>query len=191
LWERPYLSPEFLTKASPAVVAAFKEVLQDSDSDKEPEYSYVALEEIAPERIAENGLSQIEPFVARLVEPKSMRSSLLIFTLDGRCGLSLSWSEGEFSIGFVIVEWRSEPETEKAIRDFFRERKMAPTEDHLVGNGGVPDATRMFEFPVKGNAKAVSTLCRQVLQEVYDVCEQEGLDFTLLEFDPEEFGGED
>ena len=176
--------------ASPTVSSAFKDVLQDFDifsclHKDVSTFCYSAVEESAPERVAEYGLSQIEAFVTRLTNSKVPMPSLFIHTLDGKRGTYLNYQAGKFSIGFIVVDWRREPETEKAIRDFFKKRNIVPTEDALAGNGEVPDATRFLTFPVRGNTARASSLCRQVLQEVYGVYEQEGLDFRLFEFEPE------
>jgi hypothetical protein len=48
--------------------------------------------------------------------------------------------------------------------------------DYLAGNGGVPDATRILEYPLSGSTVEVTALTKRILQELCSVSPTEALD---------------
>jgi hypothetical protein len=133
-----------------------------------------------PDRIASNGLSQVESYVTRLVQSQGTSCSLDIFTPDGQRGLGLTRSDDQVILN-LIVNQRNEPDKERAIRDFFKEKSIAPVSDVPVSVGGVPDAVRALGYPVSGDAHEVAALCQQVLKDLYGITAEEALDFTFEE----------
>ncbi|MCC6738286.1 MAG: hypothetical protein IT452_04520, partial [Planctomycetia bacterium] len=100
----------------------------------------------APDHFAANGIDHLEPYVSRLLVPTGGFKFLHVFTPDGNRGFGLSARDGVVQAG-LSVEWRQEAEREAAIRAFFASLGIAPSEDYLGGNGDVPDATRILEYP--------------------------------------------
>lgn len=133
-----------------------------------------------PEVVPQNGMDQLEPQVARVMASNARFSSLLAFTPDGRRGFGLHRTNGQATLA-LNVEWRQEPQRERAIRSLFAKLKIAPTQDYLAGNGWVPDATRILDYPLSGDSREVAAVCKRVLREIYAVTDEEGLNFTFQE----------
>lgn len=133
-----------------------------------------------PDVVMHDGLSRVEPFVTRLMASRARFTSLMIFTADGEQGIVVFYEHGQARLE-MNVDWRSEPKKEHDIRRLFAGLGIAPTEDYLAGNGGVPDATRILSYPVLGDASKVAALCCRVLREIYGVTDTERLDFTYEE----------
>ena len=133
-----------------------------------------------PDHYATNGFDEIERYVARLLVPTNTFKFLHIFTPDGSRGFGLDAKDGTVRAG-LTVEWRQEPEREAKIRSFFASRGIAPTEDYLAGNGGVPDATRILSYPIIGSSAEVTALTKCILQELCGVSPAEALDINFEE----------
>lgn len=136
--------------------------------------------EAAPDRYATNGFEHIEPYVARLLVPTNRFKFLNIFTPDGLRGFGLSARDGVVQAG-LTVEWRQEAQREAAIRAFFSSLGIAPSRDYLAGNGGVPDATRILDYPITGSTAEVTALTKRILQELCGVSPTEALDIGYRE----------
>lgn len=134
----------------------------------------------APDRFATNAFAQIETYIARLLDSRAKKfASVGFFTLDGNRGFSMWSNEGKIEANFSF-EVATEASRESAVRSFFAGLNISPTADYLAGNGGVPDATRMLSFPVKGTAKDLAALAKTILEKYCAVLPSEGLsiDFT-------------
>ncbi len=130
--------------------------------------------EPAPDHFATNGFDHIEPYVSRLLVPTNRFRLLHIFTPDGNRGFGLT-ARGALVEASLTLEWRREVQREAAIRSLFGSLGIAPSQDYLAGNGGVPDATRILEYPVKGSAVEVTALTKRILQELCSVSPEEAL----------------
>ena len=139
-----------------------------------------------PEKFDQNGLAHLQPFIEKLVRSKNWFSSVTALARDGDRLVSLDKMEGEYQIP-LMIEWRTEPEREKRARAFFSARGIVPIEDYLAGNGDVVDATRVITWPVKGDAKSLAKLVKQVAVELCGISETEGLDISFEEH-PDERG---
>lgn len=133
--------------------------------------------EAAPDHYATNGFQHIQPYVARLLVPTKQFKFLQIFTPDGRRGFGFSAKDGVVQAS-LTVEWRQEPQREATIRAFFSALGIAPSMDYLAGNGGVPDATRVLEYPIAGSTADVTALTKRILQELCGVSPTEALDIS-------------
>jgi hypothetical protein len=107
-------------------------------------------------------------------------TSLIIATPDHRIAVAIGQRNGvpHFDIS---VEWRSEPETERRIRQFFGARSLAPFQDYLAGNGRVPDATRVLSYYLPSDMQFITTIIKDALRELYQMCEHDALNFTYQE----------
>lgn len=133
--------------------------------------------EAAPDHYATNGFDHIEPYVSRLLMPTNRFKFLHMFTRDGSRGFGFSARDGVVEAG-LTVEWRQEPKREADIRAFFSSLGIAPSRDYLAGNGGVPDATRLLDYPITGSTAEVTTLTKRILQELCGVSATEALDIS-------------
>lgn len=130
--------------------------------------------EAAPDHYATNGFDHIEPYVSRLFAPTNRFKFLSIFTPDGNRGFGFHAKDGGV-MATLTVEWRQEPQREAAIRTFFSSLGITPSRDYLAGNGGVPNATRILEYPIAGGTNAVTPLTKRILQELCNVSPTEAL----------------
>jgi hypothetical protein len=133
--------------------------------------------EAAPDHYSFNGFEHIEPYVTRFLVPTNKFKFLNFFTPDGNRGFGFSAKDGLVQAS-LFVDWRKQPEREAAIRAFFSSLGIAPSRDYLAGNGGVPDATRVLEYPVNGTPSEVTALTRRILQELCGVSPAEALDIS-------------
>ena len=133
-----------------------------------------------PDSFASDGFAHIERYVSRLLQSSARYTSLIICTPDEQIAVGLGQRGGIPDLS-ISVDWRSEPDREKAIRKFFSERKLATYHDYLAGNGDVPDATRCLDYQLPPDVQFVTTLTKDVLREIYQLREHDALDFTYEE----------
>jgi hypothetical protein len=133
--------------------------------------------EAAPDQYTTNGFDHIEPYVSRLLVPTNRFKFLHMFTPDGNRGFGFSARDGVVQAG-LTVEWRQEAQREAAIRAFFSALGIAPSRDYLAGNGGVPEATRILDYPISGSTAEVTALTKRILQELCSVSPTEALDIS-------------
>ena len=131
----------------------------------------------SPDHFSKDGIHHIGPYISKLLVPSTKFKSLLIFTPDGQRGLGLDAKDGHIEVGFT-VDWRKEPEKEKAIREYFEELNIKATEDYLGGNGGIPDAVRLLSYPIKGTEIEITNCVKDMLQRLCDISPTEALDIS-------------
>ena len=128
-----------------------------------------------------NGFANIEPFVCRVLSSKAVSSWVTIATVSGRSALSVSKHNGECRLGLTVeVKQRAK---EAKVRAFFSKRGIAPARDYLARNGGVPNATRVLDYPMSGDAKAISMLVVAALRDLYRLSERSALDMRITEYE--------
>ncbi|MHB8524312.1 MAG: hypothetical protein ACYDH9_26630 [Limisphaerales bacterium] len=133
--------------------------------------------EAAPDHYATNGFDHIEPYVSRLLMPTNRFKFLHMFTPDGNRGFGFSAKDGVVQAG-LTVEWRQDAQREAVIRAFFSSLGIAASQDYLAGNGGVPDATRILDYPISGSTVKVTTLTKRILQDLCGISPTEALDIS-------------
>lgn len=136
--------------------------------------------ESAPDYYPKNGFNHIEPYVSRLLKPAKHIRFVSIFTPDGERGFGLT-ARGTVITADLIVEWREEPQREAAIRSFFDSLGIRPSQDYLAGNGGVPDATRILAYPLKGNVPELTAITKRILEELCWISSTEALNIQYSE----------
>ncbi len=127
-----------------------------------------------------DGFSRIESYVSRVLHSSAQFTSLTIATPDHRMAVTLRQRGGIPECG-LIVDWRSEPEREHAIRQFFVERGISAARDYLGGNGSIPDAIRVLDYTLPPEVHFVTVLTIDVLRQIYHLKEKDALDFTFQE----------
>jgi hypothetical protein len=133
-----------------------------------------------PDHFASDGFAQIESYVLRLLRSPARFTSVIIATPDGQIAVSL-WHRGGVPEFTLSVDWRSQPERERAVRQFFSARRLLTSRDYLAGNGGIPDASRHLGYFVPAEVQSITTLTKDVLREIYHLQEQDALDFSYEE----------
>jgi len=133
-----------------------------------------------PDHFASDGFAQIESYVSRLLGSSARFTSIIIATPDQQMAVSL-WQRAGVPEFTLSVEWRSEAERERAVRQFFSERGLSTSHDYLAGNGGVPDATRCLGYFLPPDVQFITALTKDVLRQIYHLREQDALDFSFKE----------
>jgi hypothetical protein len=133
-----------------------------------------------PDHYATDGFSYVEPYISHLLVPTNRVKFLHIFTPDGNRGFGLHARDGVVEAS-LTVEWRQDTQREATIRSFFSSLGIAPSRDYLAGNGGVPEATRMLEYPLNGDTVEVTALTKRILQELCSVSPTEALDIKYTD----------
>jgi hypothetical protein len=133
-----------------------------------------------PDHFASDGFAQIESYVCRLLRSSVRFTSVIIATPDGRIAVSL-WQRAGVPQFTLSIEWRSEAQRERAVRQFFFERGLSTSHDYLTGNGVVPDATRCLGYFLPAEEQFISALTKDVLRKIYKLREQDALDFSFEE----------
>ena len=125
------------------------------------------------------GFSAIEQFVERVLSSKADSSWVIISTWSGNTSISIAKHNGTVSLG-MTVDARSRAR-EKSLRAFFAGQGIAPSRDYLAKNGGVPDATRVFDFPMPIERSLIAGLAVDLLRAVYRLKDTTTLDILFEE----------
>jgi len=133
-----------------------------------------------PDHYATDGFSHVDPYISHLLVPTSRFKFLHIFTSDGNRGFGLHARDGVVEAS-LTVEWQQDPQREATIRSFFSSLGIVPSRDYLASNGGVPDATRILDYPLSGSAVEVTALTKRILQELCSVSPTEALDMKYTD----------
>lgn len=131
-----------------------------------------------PKRFSANGFAHIESFVSRLLQSSASYTSLIITAPDQNIG-GLLWRRGSVPVFGLMFRGRSEAEREQAARQFFGERKLSTEHDYLAGDG----TTRCLGYYLPPDVQFISRLTKDMLQQIYQVHEQDALDITYQEHD--------
>ena len=129
-----------------------------------------------------NGLAQIESYVSRVLASNALSSWVGLSTKSGNTAISVAKHDSKLSLG-LTVEVKRERSREAAIRQFFASRSIFPTKDYLAANGGVPEATRVLDFPMPDQPPEVAQIAADLLREVYRLRETTTLDIRYQEND--------
>jgi hypothetical protein len=132
------------------------------------------------DHFASDGFAQIGSYVSRLLGSSARFTSVIIATPDQQIAVSL-WQRGGIPELTLSVEWRSEAERERAVRQFFSERGLSTSHDYLAGNGDVSDATRLLGYFLQPDPQFITALTKDVLRQIYHLPEQAALDFDFEE----------
>lgn len=135
-----------------------------------------------PDIFKHDGAGQIQSYVSRLLRSTARFSSLIIATPDQQVAVSL-WQRGGIPEFSLSLQWRSEPERERAVRQFFTERGISTSQDYLAGNGDVPDATRFLAYFLPSDGPFITGITQDVIRRIYGVRDQDPLNFTFREHD--------
>jgi hypothetical protein len=127
-----------------------------------------------------NGLAQIESYVSRVLASSASSSWVSLSTKSGNTAISVAKYDGKLSIG-LTVEVKRERSREAAIRQFFASRSICPSKDYLAANGGVPEATRVLDFPMPDQPAEVAHIASDLLRTVYRLRETTTLDIRYEE----------
>jgi hypothetical protein len=131
-----------------------------------------------PKLFSANGFAHIESYVSRLLQSSASYTSLTITAPVQNTG-GILWRRGGVPGITLWVQERSEAERERAVRQLFGERKLSTAHDYLAGDG----TTRFLDYYLPSDVQFISKLTKDVLQQIYQVHEQDALDITYQEHD--------
>ena len=95
---------------------------------------------------------------------------MLIFAPDATRGFALFLRRPIIQAGFVMKA-SQEDGREENIRAFFASRGMRPSRDYVAMGG----ATRILDYPVHGSVEELTSLSKNILQELCDISPVEPL----------------
>jgi hypothetical protein len=131
-----------------------------------------------PKRFSANGFAHIESYVSRLLQSPANFTSLSIVAPNHRIFVNV-WRRDGVPGFSLLIQGRSEPERERAVRQFFGESKLSTAQDYLAGDG----TTRCLDYYLPPDVQFISRLTKDVLQQIYQVHEQDALDIAYQEHD--------
>lgn len=132
------------------------------------------------DRFATDGFAQIENYVSRLRSSTASVATVMIAAPDQNIAFNLWQRRREPGLTFII-NWRSEPEREVAIRQFFAEHGLAIAHDYLGGNGNISDAMRCLGCFLPPDVKSMTRHIGDALRQIYHLKGHEVLEFTFQE----------
>jgi hypothetical protein len=126
-----------------------------------------------------NGLAQVEPYIARVLASRAKSSSTQFSTKSGNTAISVAKYEGKLLLGLTVDA--KQRKREAGIRAFFAKRRILPKNDYLAANGGVPEATRVMDFPMPHDVGVAAAIASDLLREIYRLSTTTILDIRFEE----------
>jgi hypothetical protein len=133
-----------------------------------------------PDHFESKGLDHLKTYVQRMAASKNWMSDVTVFTSNGESGFALQKMDGDVTFQ-ITVEWRQQPGQEAKIRAFFKKLGISPTEDYLAGNGGVPDATRVFSWPLPSDPERIETISKEAAKQLCGITDNTPIDIQFQE----------
>ena len=127
-----------------------------------------------------NGLARLKPYVARVLTSNASSSWAQFSTKSGNTAISLGKRGGKLELG-LTVDVRRGRKREADIRAFFARRNILPKSDYLAANGGVPEATRIMNFPMPHDARVAAKIASDLLRKIYRLRATTTLDIRFEE----------
>jgi hypothetical protein len=127
-----------------------------------------------------NGFEQIERFVSRVLASGMASSWVQLSTKSGRTAISIAKHKSKLTLG-LTVHAKRQRSREAAVRQFFASRHISPSADYLAANGGVPETTRVLDFPMPNSSTAVARVASDLLREIYRLRDTTTLDIRFEE----------
>ncbi len=129
---------------------------------------------IHKERFASSGLAQVERFVGLLLQPRGQAFVMQITAEALRNPITLYYIKAQKAAGLHLVT--HDVPQEEAVRAFFHSRATEP----LPQSG--PWAANLL-YPLPCDIAAASALVRELIQEVFALGSDAGLDFEYYDLD--------
>jgi hypothetical protein len=123
-----------------------------------------------------DGVARVVDYASRL-NAKSDAACVVISTLDRQHALLLIRDAGRTFLS-ISADRTLHDGAERRLMDFFGRLGMAALRDRLSSNGGVPDATRTWHFPVGGSPGEIANLCAAIFAELFGIPPAQGLRFS-------------
>jgi hypothetical protein len=137
-----------------------------------------------PDRFPSHGMSYIDRYIPRLIGDNDGFRSLSMFAFDGDRGFGL-FSQGKACEAFFTIDCQITSPRETALRAFFASLGVTPIRDFIAQNGppGCLTPTRYLLYPVTGSVSEIALLTKRILQKVFHVSPDEGLEISYHAWD--------
>lgn len=126
------------------------------------------------------GISHIDAYVFRVLASKSKSSWVNLSTKSGNTAIGIAKHDGNVSLGLTL-NVRRERNRERAIREFFASRNISPSDDYLAADAGVPDSTRVLNFPMPRDPAVIADMASDLLRDIYRLRDTTTLDMRFEE----------
>ncbi|WP_171160075.1 hypothetical protein [Usitatibacter palustris] len=126
-----------------------------------------------------DGLAQVKPYMARVLASEASSSWAQFSTNSGHTAISLGKRDGRLYLALTVEVKQRKREAD--VRAFFSKRSILPTSDYLGANGGVPEATRIMDFPIPNDVGIAARIATDLLREVYRLRDTTTLDIRFEE----------
>ncbi len=133
-----------------------------------------------PDHYDSCGISEVPRYIARFFASTSSFIGLSFFQPEGRDLASLCKQDGGLSI-ILLFGHERDPADEARARKIFEELGATTMHDYLVPG----DQGRDIRWRVEGDVDQITLLYRQVLMEILHFTEDEPLDVSFRDQDPE------
>jgi hypothetical protein len=137
--------------------------------------------EIKEERFPTAGLAQIGRYVSMLLQWRGELATLSVTAQSFDYPVTLYRSRVEQTAAIVLVT--KEPHQEQAIRAFFERQGIEILLDYPPSVLGGGDAARGLAYPLPAETPRATSLTMELLQSVYGLSADAGLDFRYYELE--------
>jgi len=135
-----------------------------------------------PDRVAEEGLANIEGYLSSMLASPAKRKFLSIFWFEHEDKICLPLLFIGGVINALLLVACTDAERERAVRAVFAQAGIAPVQDLAVHNWGHAEAeSRWLRYPVPATAREAACLIIELLRTAYGLPETAKLDFTYCE----------
>jgi hypothetical protein len=129
------------------------------------------------ERIEERGLDHLQQFIAGVLESPAKFTTIDIRVPCRDVAMYVGRHSKPGVLHLMLYVYQN-TEEDRAVRTFFSGHQITPLIDYGPGR---PTANSMWglQYALPSNVTAATVLLRAFLQTVYEVTEEDGIDFTL------------
>ncbi len=133
-----------------------------------------------PDRVAEEGLANIEGYLSSMLASPAKRKFLSIFWFEHEDKICLPLLFIGGVINALLLVACTDAERERAVRAVFAQAGVAPLQDHvvhLVGDAGAD--SRWLRYPLPATAREAAGIIIELLRTAYGLPETAKLRFNL------------
>lgn len=131
--------------------------------------------------LVEHGIHALGGYIEKLLHARRAKAGLIGCDASRERCFGLISFHRKLHFG-VSLDWRRVLQEEARVRQFFAQRGIAPAKDYFAGNGSVPDATRVLEYPLARSTESVCDLIECFLREVYGITDGESMRYHYQEY---------
>lgn len=161
----------------PARSYRMKVVVKDREGRRRAPAEWVT---VPNAEVVPHGFSRIRSMVEKVAQSAADSAWVTISSTSGRSGISISKHRGVLKLG-INVDVSHARTRERSTRTFFSSRGLAPSEDYLGGNGGVPNAVRILGYNLPDDVHLVADIAADALRTLFRLCATSTLHLRFTE----------